>query len=222
MKNEPISRTQLAALIWAGTLAPAAELLPAVTLPVSGKGAWLAPAAAIPLVLLAGWLLGRLSDGGIQAALGPFAGRCVQIVYIVWAELLFGLRLRLCAQRLLGAGERDGTLFFFLLATAAMALWMALGRLEAFARAGQLFLTALLLTGGVVLLLSLSQTRLERVLPLWGDDLLPVLRGALPAAGALSWGLFGGFLARQTRAAEKERVRHWTAWVVGGCFLLTV
>ena len=54
MEEDKISRTQLTALVWAGTLAPAAELLPAVTLPQGGKGAWLAPVAAIPLVLAAG------------------------------------------------------------------------------------------------------------------------------------------------------------------------
>ena len=62
MKQDTISHTQLTALVWVGALAPTAELLPALTLPVAGKGAWLAPAAAIPLVLLAGWLLVRRRD----------------------------------------------------------------------------------------------------------------------------------------------------------------
>ena len=82
MKRDTISHTQLTALVWAGVLAPAAELLPAVTLPLAGKGAWLAPAAAIPLVLLGGWLLGGLSrEGGLAQAiretLGPVLGRGV-------------------------------------------------------------------------------------------------------------------------------------------------
>ena len=54
-------------------------------------------------------------------------------------ELLLALRLRLCAQRLLTAGERDGSLWFFLPAAAALVLWMARGKLSAFARAGQFF-----------------------------------------------------------------------------------
>ena len=61
MKRDEITHTQLTALIWAGVLAPAAELLPALTLPLAGRAAWLTPAWAIPLVLLAGWLLGGLA-----------------------------------------------------------------------------------------------------------------------------------------------------------------
>ena len=60
MKDNKISRTQLMALLWAGVMAPAAELLPALLLPGAGKGAWLAVVLAAPLVLAAGWLLGSL------------------------------------------------------------------------------------------------------------------------------------------------------------------
>ena len=170
MKRDTISHTQLTALVWAGVLAPAAELLPAVTLPLAGKGAWLAPAAAIPLVLLGGWLLGSLSRGrglagSIRDVLGPVAGRGVLLIYMVWALVLLALRLRLCAQRLLSAGLRDGTMWFFLLAVAGMALWMGQGKLSAFARAGQLFLALLLVTAGVVLVLALVRARPELVLP---------------------------------------------------------
>ena len=42
MKDDKISRTQLMALLWAGVMAPAAELLPGLLLPGAGKGAWLA------------------------------------------------------------------------------------------------------------------------------------------------------------------------------------
>ena len=39
MNTDKISRTQLMALLWAGVMAPAAELLPAMLLPAAGKGA---------------------------------------------------------------------------------------------------------------------------------------------------------------------------------------
>ena len=61
MKREGISRTQLMALLWAGVLAPAGELLPGLLLPLAGKGSWLAAALAAPLVLAGGWLLNCLS-----------------------------------------------------------------------------------------------------------------------------------------------------------------
>ena len=195
MEEEQISRTQLTSLIWAGVLAPAAELLPGLTLPAAGKGAWLAPLAALPLVLAGGWLLGKLGEGrGLAAGLAEsFPGKAVLILYMVWGELLLALRLRLCARRLLEAGRRDGAMWFFLLAVAAVALWMGLGRLSALARAGQFFLAILLTAGAVVLLLSLTHTRAERVLPLWAEDVPGILSSALPAAGVLGWGLFAAY-----------------------------
>ena len=112
MKDDKISRTQLMALLWAGVMAPAAELLPALLLPGAGKGAWLAVVLAAPLVLVAGWLLGSLAgrDGlarEMTGLLGRWLGGGVLLLYIVWGLFLLSLRLRLCAQRLLASGERD-------------------------------------------------------------------------------------------------------------------
>ena len=224
MEEEQISRTQLTSLIWAGVLAPAAELLPGLTLPAAGKGAWLAPLAALPLVLAGGWLLGKLGEGrGLAAGLAEsFPGKAVLILYMVWGELLLALRLRLCARRLLEAGRRDGAMWFFLLAVAAVALWMGLGRLSALARAGQFFLAILLTAGAVVLLLSLTHTRAERVLPLWAEDVPGILSSALPAAGVLGWGLFAAFLLGSAEPEGRTERWHWPIWGVGGCLLLTL
>ena len=57
MQEDKISRTQLMALLWAGVMAPAAELLPALLLPGAGRSAWLAVVLAAPVVLAAGWLM---------------------------------------------------------------------------------------------------------------------------------------------------------------------
>ena len=50
LKQDRISTRQLGALLWAGLMAPAAELLPAVTLPLAGRAAWLSALAALPVV----------------------------------------------------------------------------------------------------------------------------------------------------------------------------
>ncbi len=151
MKKRALSQAQLAALVWAGVLAPAAELLPGAALS-AGRGAWLAPLAALPLALLSVWLLTRLARDrglarGILDGLGPWLGRGVLLFYMVWALGLLALRLRLCAGRMLSSGYRDGALPYFLLAAAGVVFWLAGGSLAAFARAGQLFLTVLAVTG---------------------------------------------------------------------------
>lgn len=225
MEKDKISRTQLMALLWAGVMAPAAELLPALLLPGAGKGAWLAVVLAAPLVLAAGWLLGSLAgrEGlaqGVTGLLGRWLGGGVLLLYIVWGLFLLSLRLRLCAQRLLISGERDGALWFFLLSTAAVLLWIGRGKVAAFARAGQLFLTALLLTAGVVLGLSLFQARPERLFPLWWAEAGPVLQAALSAAGVMGWGLFLPFLMGDVRDQGENKNWHWLFWGLGGALLL--
>ena len=206
-------------------MAPAAELLPAVTLPIAGRGAWLSALAALPVLLLLGWGLGRLGlrhgglAGAIRWGLGPVLGRLVLLLYFIWGELLLALRLRLCAQRLIASGERDGSLWFFLPAAALLVLWMARGKLPAFARAGQVFLAVLLTAAGAVLLLSLPQVRGEHLLPLWWGDALPVLRSTVPLLGVLGYGVFAAFLLGDTEPSPR-RGRDWVLWAGGGCLLL--
>lgn len=227
MQTDKISHTQLVTLTWAGVLAPAAELLPVIALPAAGKGAWLAPLLAAPIILLAGWMLGRgVGERGIagtvRARFGPVVGSALLIIYMVWAQGLLALRLRLCARRLLASGYRDGAMWFFLLAAAALILWMGLGTLPAAARAGQIILAVLGLTGAVVLLLAAPKMRLERVLPLWGNDVVPVLRSALPATGVLGWGLAAVFLAGEVRPRDNRKSWYGLFWGVGGCVVLAL
>lgn len=223
--GEKLSRTQLMALLWAGLLAPAAELLPGVTLG-AGRGAWLSTVAALPVFLLGGWLLGRVSEGqglaaGLRRCLGRAAGTGAVFLYIMWGLVLLALRLRLCAQRLLEAGQRDGSLWFFVLAVAAAAVWMAWGKPAALARTGQVLLAALLAASAVVLGLALFRVRPENLFPLWTGDVVPVVRSALPACGVLSYGLFTAFLLGQTRW-EKGEGGAFLWWGTVGCLLLSL
>lgn len=226
MGDNKISRTQLMALLWAGVMAPAAELLPALLLPGAGRGAWLAVILAAPLVLAAGWLMGSLAgrEGlakAITGLLGRWTGGALLIIYMVWALVLLSLRLRLCAQRLFASGERDGALWFFLLSAAAVLMWIGRGTLAAFARAGQIFLTALLATASVVLGLSLFQAKPERLFPLWWGEARPVAEAVLSAAGVTGWGLFLPFLMGDVRDQGENRNWHWLFWGLGGMLLLS-
>lgn len=225
MRDDKISRTQLMALLWAGVMAPAAELLPALLLPGAGRGAWLAVALAAPLVLAAGWVMGSLAgrEGlarSVTGLLGRWLGGAVLLLYIVWGLFLLSLRLRLCGQRLLASGERDGALWFFLLSVSAVLLWMGRGKLAAFARAGQLFLTALLVTAFAVLGLSLFRAGPERLLPLWWNEAGAAAGAVLSVAGVMGWGLFLPFLMGDVRDQGENKSWHWLFWGLGGALLL--
>lgn len=225
MKGDNISETQLCALFWAGLMAPAAELLPGIILPIAGACSWLTALAALPILLVVSWWVFRLGQGGLARgmtdALGRWLGRGVLLLYILWGEFLVALRLRLCAQRLLSAGERDGSLWFFLPAAALLALWMARGKLAALARAGQIFLGVLVVTAAVVLGLSLSKVCPEYLLPLWWVDTIPVLKGSIGVWSVLGYGVFAAFLLGDVKPTPHSR-RDWVIWCTAGCVLLAV
>ena len=184
-KIEHLSPAQLRAMAAAGVLAPAAELLPGLLVPWAGRGAWLSVLLGSLLALGLWHLSARGRRGSLPTPL--------LFIYMVWGALLLALRLRLCAQRLLSAGERDGSLGFFLLLLTLLLLKLCTGTLPAFGRAAQIFGAVLFFAAGAVLLLSLGRCRWERVILIeaaWPD----VLLSALPAAGVLLWGLPAAFL----------------------------
>jgi len=215
MKQEILSRGQWGALLWLAALAPAAELLPGISLPQAGRGAWLSPLAALLFLLPILWL-GRRGDA--RDFRGSFLGKAVLTLCALWMELLAALRLGLCARRMLWAGERDGAVWYFLLTLAAIALWMGEGRLNALGRAGQIYLVLLLSAAALVLGLSIPQVRADRVLPVWTGDVIPILRTGLSTAGILGWAALPMLLL----PAQERKGRNILLWGAGGCVLLAL
>lgn len=227
MREDKISPSQLMMLVCGGVLAPAAEQLPGLLLPRAGRGAWLCVLLSCPLVLLAGWFLGQAGKGGglakgLVLSLGRYPGRGLILLYMLWAQLLLTLRLRLCAQRLLASGNRDGAVWFFLLSVAGLLLWMGRGKLAAFARAGQIYFGILLAAAGTVLILSAPQARVERLLPVWWGEGGVSISPVLSSAGVLGWGMFGAFLLGSVQQKEEKvwTARRWCMWGVAGGLLL--
>lgn len=212
MKRDELSPGQWGALLWLVTLAPAAELFPNLGME-AGRGAWLTPVAAGLVVLPLLWLSGR----GEELQNHP-AGRGTALLCGAWMELLLVLRLTLCARRLLWSGERDGAVWFFLLTLTALALWMGGGKPSTLGRAGQVYLVLLLGAAALVLGLSLPQVRADRVLPLWTQDVGPVLLSGLGGAGGLCWGLLPMLFLPVRGTPGKSRL----LWSGGGCLLLAL
>ena len=197
MENYQISPGQKSTMAWAAILAPAVSVLPGATAKLAGEGAWLAYVAALPVAVLLARGLGLERQGlaqRIMHRLGKIAGRAVLIIYIMWALLLMSARLRLSGQRLLLTAQRDGGLWFFLPVIAAMALWMAWGKPGAFDRTAVLLFRILILALGLVVLLTVAQSRVENLWPVWVQDVPGILRGAVPVVGVLCYGAYAAFL----------------------------
>jgi len=226
--KQQISSQQFFAILWAALMSPAAELLPAVTVPVAGRGAWIGILLAAPVMALLGAVLFRVSrkaQGGLaevaMSALGSILGRAVILLYIVWGIFLLALRMRLCAQRLMDAGYQDSAMWFLVVIVAGMALWMSLGKLPAFGRTTQVFFGVLVIVVVLVVGLAAPQVRTENLLPLWKEDMMPAIRSALPSLGCLSYGVFAAFLVGNTCWEEGDGKR-WLWWTALGCIALAL
>ena len=223
MERDTLSMRQLMAILWAGLLGPAAELLPGTAARAGGaEGLGLAVLGGVMLV--SGWIFWRLTQGseslaqGFLDAFGGLLGKAILFIYMVWCQLLLTVRLRQSAQRLLSGGQRDGAPWFFILVLTLMALWFARGRLGAFGRAGELMFVGLAVTGCVVLVLALVQVRGENLIGTWEWNVDTMRDLILPGSGVLGYGIFAAFLVqpKEMRAVGRK----WIGWTVLGCLAL--
>ena len=225
MERDTISMRQLMAVLWAGLLGPAAELLPGSAARAGSLSALGVVGAGVGM-LLSGWLLWRLtreSGGlarGVRARFGGLAGKVILFIYMVWFQLLFTLRLEGAARRLMGGGQRDGAIWFFLVVLGGMALWFARGSLGRFGRTGELMFVCLMVVGAVVFALALGQVRGENLLTAreksWADIPGLILHGS----SVLGYGLYAAFLMEPKGMDAAGRI--WIGWTAAGCLLLAL
>lgn len=220
---------QMLVLLFVALLSPAIRVLPAETAAVAGEAGWLSSLAALPMALLLCYaffaLLGRFPQGvglaeGIERVLGKVLGKVLLLVYLLWGLVLLCVNTRLFGQRFLSTGYRNSSLFLFMAVLLGVVLWLAWGKLSAFARTGEAFYLMLALTLGAVLLFALFNIEEENVLPIWTEDLVPILWSGVPVLGVLGYAVFGVFLAGSVERQPGDRTRAlW--WTAAFCLVLT-
>ena len=230
MDRDKIACRQLLALLFAGLFSPMIQLLPGHTVEFAGRGAFLAPLAALPGILALGWALegsiASLPRGGgmaqvLEQAFGRWVGRLLTGVYLVWAAVLLGLNLRWAAFRFLATSYRNAPLTFFIVVLLLMTLWLGLGKFSAFARAGEIFFFALGAVLVVTLVFSLSQVRAEGLLPVWTEDVPGILRSGGAVLSLTGYSVFAAFCAGGVTRRPNEGKRTWK-WALGYCAVLTL
>lgn len=218
MERDTMSFSQLMALIFGALIGPATELLPGAAVRGGVLGA-VCSAAAVGLMACAGIWIGRLAQSGsdlahgLERIFGGLAGKGILLIYMVWFQFLFTLRIRLSAQRLLGGGSRDGAIWFFLVVLGGMSLWMAHGTLGGLGRTAQLFFLVLTMIAGSVLLLSLGQMEQGNWLTVWEYSPEGVASLVWPGMQAMGYGVFAGFLWEPP--VHKCVLRTWLCWCTG-------
>ncbi len=222
ISKDHISITQFMILFWGALLSPLVESLLNLA-PQSGtKGAYLSPFLALPFLLLWAWMMRNFCEKnqgfahGMGQYFGKLGGKVLLSIYFLWGVFLMAIQLRLCARGFLAVGYQEGSLFFILPALALFVWWMSGVSLGAFARTASLYFGILLLVLFAVLSLSVKEVELERVLPLWTEDISKISLATVPLLGLLGYGIYASFFLGEVVSPEKI-TRPWVAWSVAGC-----
>lgn len=230
MDRDTISVRQLLVLLFTALLSPAVQTLPRRSAAIAGEAGWLSTLIALPALLLLCWGLGRLlcsaqaGEGLAEAlprVLGRPLGKGVTLLYLLWALTALATDLRSFSQRFMSTGYRNISLRGFILVLLVVVLWVARGKLAAFARAGEVFYLILSLALGGVLLFALGSVEAKNVLPVWAEDLPAAAASAVPALGVMGYAVCGAFLLGQT-APRKGDGRRALRWAAAFCLLLAV
>ena len=227
--NARFSRSQLLALSTLILLSPALRLYPLTSTRLAGRGAWLSALVALPfmladLLLLCRLLSARREGEGLPEvslnALGERAGRVFLALLAGWLLLYCGFVLRSGADRFVIGTFPDATPSPFSVSLGLACLIAALGRPRALMRSARILLPVLTGFLAFLLLLSLRGMDVHELLPLTGQDVLPVLAGSLPVIDVLALSLYLPTLLLGGQSPERGAFRRWARWLLGAALLL--
>lgn len=183
---------------------------------IGGRLAWLAPVAALPFGIGLCWLWGKVGGrdlgSGLEAAFGTWLGRGVQLLYLMWGLFLLAGSARRYGDRLLTVFEGETVRWLFLGTALAVALWLGRGNGPVFARTGRIFLLAVLVMLGFVLLLALPGVDWRNLWPPERGDLRGLPKAAALALSLSGYGVYGLCLSQ----GQEETGESWP-WAVWGC-----
>ena len=220
MERDVLSMRQMMVLLVTALLAPATDLLPALTAGKVGGGGWLAVLGALPLLLIALWAVGRIVRArGTCRMLSGIPRYIIIVVYLLWTLLVLTLALRLSGARL-AAVYGEGPAFAYVMVMLIVAVWMGLGKTSALARAGEIFYLALAVALVGLLFLAAFKVELENLC------LSAKEAAALPASSAAVAGLLlnilpAAVLGRKV-SVKPRNGRRAVGWVVVFCMAVAL
>lgn len=192
--REKISLKQLMVLLFCGLLSPMLRQIPRHTAERAGAGGWLGPLLALPVFLLALWLLAasfrRLPKGtglgGLyRLAFGPVLGRAASVVTAGWLLLLTGVGLRFYAEDFISSIYLDTDLWLFLVIMMVLVWWVSSRGMATVCRMSQVFFYGLCAVVGLTMVLGIPEVEVYHIWPFWLEGWPNVSGSALPVLAVL-------------------------------------
>lgn len=210
--EEKCSARQLWVAAFVALLAPVSTL-PGL-LAKGGTLGWLAPLAALPVILLVVWRIGRLGGEGLAARLRGhwgWLGRGALTLYYLWALGLSALTAGNCVDRLSRTDYLDTPDWVLALALTAAAAYLIYKGPGAFLRAVEIFFLALVVVLALFFALGAANLRADNLIPAGRRELTGVLSGVVPTAATAAAGTLAAFLPYDAAQRGKGRGWHWAA-----------
>lgn len=232
LNEDKISRRQLLTIAFVGMFSPAVRILPGASLRIGGAATWLSPivaaVVAVGLSAVLAWLVkNRREKEGmgelVLRSVGPVAGRVILILMVLWLTLYSGFVLRISAERMLASVFEKGGMTVFIIITLGVSLMAVLGKVKNLARTAEIILLLGVLPAAAVLF-SLSDLRIENLLPVNTGDIKGIVLGALPMVDVLCKFTYFTFLAghckKQTGIVRQAAI--WSCAAAAGFFVIMV
>lgn len=187
----------------------------------AGRLAWLGALIALPagLLLCRAWeCLGeRELSLGLKGTFGTGLGKCLELLYLLWALFLTVERAGGYARRLMATAEGEPTRWLFLGVGLALCLWLSRGQGAVLARTGKLFFLAVAVVLALALVLTLPGADWKNLWPPQNGDMAGLPMAVITALSLSGYGVFALCLPK----AGEDRLRPG-AWVGWSCLALTV
>lgn len=231
--EEPGSRItlkQIMVLLFCGLLSPMIRQVPRQTVEAGEAGGWLAPILALPVFLLALWLLtacfrrlprGTGLAGLYEMAFGKVLGKAATVVTILWLLVLTGVGLRFYAEDFISSIYLDTDLWLFLVGIMLLVWWVCRRGLATVCRMSQIFFYGLCAVVGLAMALGISEVEVYHIWPFWLGGWRGVAAAALPVLAVLGQCiplLYSSDPVSKTQGG----MRIAAAWFAALCLVLTV
>lgn len=187
-KGKVSSRQGILLLTFTVVVSTAVLIVPAITAATAGRDGWISILVVATvyglLVAMAIVKLGNMfPDKTIveysQIILGPFLGKIIGAVYILWYIHLNSIVVREFGDFLLTSFMPETPLIAFIIILLILGAWATKAGLEVICRANEFIFPLFTLSIVAVFVLALQESNFSNLLPVMEDGIKPVLRGGL-------------------------------------------
>lgn len=194
-KKDSISVRQLFFVFTIIVSSPVTRFLPKYSAAKAQQAGWVSPIVSIvpfiALVLIADRLLNKYKEQSmaeiITNLLGKYLGKLVLVLYLLWAFYVEAMYIRFYAERLTGTiypNINNNILIMILLIPIA---YMLHSGFTVIARISEIILPFI---GAILVLLTiflLNRVRVDNLLPVYFNDIIPIIRGSYSMTGVIAY-----------------------------------